>query len=197
MRALKRYFLRLADWARVGNFSRLKSLALRARAISAHARVAAQSLHLVTWHPARGRSDLVAKTIALAARESVVLSPAARLIRSIILKPCMSASERGVILVSFETELAKLAGLASLSELERRYAIVFLPTWQPFYSPALFAFAQNPGPTARTAYLIELPGTGPGPGIPPTAGSTRKIHSTRTGYRAKMAFSAERAEYFM
>ena len=54
-----------------------------------------------------------------------MLSPAA-LIRS-ILNPCMSASELGVILVSFEAELAKLAGVASLSELERRYAIVFLP----------------------------------------------------------------------
>jgi hypothetical protein len=39
----------------------------------------------------------------------------------------MSASELGVILVSFEAELMKLAGLASPSELERRYAIVFLP----------------------------------------------------------------------
>jgi glycosyltransferase involved in cell wall biosynthesis len=150
MRALKRYFLRLEDWARVGNLSRLKSLALRARAISAPARVAAQSLHLVTWHPTRRRSDLVAKTIALAAREKVVLSPAARLIRSILLKRCISASERGVILVSFETELAKLAALASLSELEQKYAIVFLPTWQPFYSPALFGFAAR----ARRPYWI-------------------------------------------
>jgi glycosyltransferase involved in cell wall biosynthesis len=37
--------------------------------------------------------------------------------------------------------LAKLARLASLPELEERYAIVFLPTWQPFYSAALFDFA--------------------------------------------------------
>jgi hypothetical protein len=45
--------------------------------------------------------------------------------------------------VSFEPELAKLAALASLAELERCYAIVFVPTWQPFYSAALFHLASR------------------------------------------------------
>jgi glycosyltransferase involved in cell wall biosynthesis len=141
MRALKRCALRLEDWARVGNLSRLKSLALRARAFSPPARLAAQSLYLVTWHPVRSRVATVARTIALAAAARPKYSATAKLTRSILLKPHISVSERGLLLVSFETELAKLAGLASLSELQREYAIVFVPTWQPFYSPALFAFA--------------------------------------------------------
>jgi len=141
MRALKRCVLRLEDWARVRNLSRLKSLALQARAFSPNARLAAQSLHLVTWHPVRNRADMVRRTVALAARARTPPSPTAKLTRSILLKPRISADERGLLLVSFEPELAKLGGLASLNELEQEYAIVFLPTWQPFYSPALFAFA--------------------------------------------------------
>jgi glycosyltransferase involved in cell wall biosynthesis len=150
MRALKRCLLRLEDWARVGSLNRIKSLTLRARAFSPRARVFAQSWYLITWHPVRGRAGMVSRTLALAARDTAARAPAATLIRSILLKPRISPEERGVLLVSFEHELAKLATLASLSELEKEYAIVFLPTWQPFYSAPLFAFAAR----ARRPYWI-------------------------------------------
>ncbi|HUJ52611.1 MAG TPA: glycosyltransferase [Steroidobacteraceae bacterium] len=150
MRALKRCVLRLEDWARISNLNRIKSLALRARAFSPRARVFARSWHLIAWHPVRHRAAMVAKTLALAARDTAVRSPAATLVRSVLLKPRVSAAERGVLLVSFERELAKLAELAALGELEQEYAIVFVPTWQPFYSAPLFAFAAR----ARRPYWI-------------------------------------------
>jgi glycosyltransferase involved in cell wall biosynthesis len=150
MRALKRCALRLEDWARVNGLSRLKSLGLRARAFSPQARVFARSLFLVTWHPIRGRTDFVARTLEVAARGKARRSPSTKLMRSILLKRRVSEAERGVLLVSFEPELAKLATLASLDELEKEYAIVFVPTWQPFHSAPLFNFAAR----ARRPYWL-------------------------------------------
>jgi glycosyltransferase involved in cell wall biosynthesis len=152
MLALRRCLLRLEDWARTGSLGRLRSLALlaKSRVLSPRQRVSALALYLVTWHPARRRRDLVKKAMALAARQKKALFDSATIARSILLKRAVSNTERGVLLVSFEPELATLAGLASLAELERRYAIVFLPTWQPFYSEALFAFAAR----ARRPYWI-------------------------------------------
>jgi glycosyltransferase involved in cell wall biosynthesis len=62
---------------------------------------------------------------------------AASLERSVVLKPYVSAREPGFLAVSFEHELMKLVRLDSFSRLEKQYRIVFLPTWQPFYSVAL------------------------------------------------------------
>jgi hypothetical protein len=152
MHALKRCLLRLEDWARTGSLSRLKALMLLAKAgvFSRQQRLTARALYLVTWHPVRNRSSFVAETVILAARRKITLNRSATLRRSILLKPAISKRERGLLLVSFEPELAKLASLAALPELEDQYAIVFLPTWQPFYSDALFAFAAR----AKRAYWI-------------------------------------------
>ena len=165
MHALKRLLLRLEDWARTGSLSRLKSLALRlrARVLSPQQRVAARASYLVAWHPLRGRREFVTTTVAIAARKPALTS-SARIIRSILLKRAVSPAERGVLLVSFEPELAKLACLASLPQLEEHYAIVFLPTWQPFYSDALFTFAARarrpfwlmPSSTADQALCADL-----------------------------------------
>jgi hypothetical protein len=62
------------------------------------------------------------------------------LIRSAILKPYISPLERDVLLLSFESELMKLALIRSFLEIERHYKILFLPSCQPFYSDALFKF---------------------------------------------------------
>jgi len=66
----------------------------------------------------------------LASVDSVVLS------KSAIIKAC-SAVERGVILVGFEHELDKLLANPASSDLLQKYDILFMPTWQPFYSEAL------------------------------------------------------------
>ena len=151
MRAWKRSLLRLEDWARTGNLSRFKSLmSLAAAVFSARQQLTARALYLVTWHPARNRRSIVAKTVTLAARGEMPFNRSAQLRRSILLKTAVSKHERGILLVSFEPELAKLASLSTLTELEDQYAIVFLPTWQPFYSDALFTFAAR----AQRSYWI-------------------------------------------
>src|SRR5580698_4845314 len=132
MRTLKRWTLRLEDWARTGSLSRLKSLALRGRAMlwSPDSGIAARALYLVTWHPIRNRREFVSRTVRLAARRRKNYVKSAVLTCSILLKRQVSSRERGLLLVSFEPELAKLARLESLLELEKAYALAFLPTWQ-------------------------------------------------------------------
>jgi glycosyltransferase involved in cell wall biosynthesis len=143
MRALRRWSLRLEDWARTGSLSRLKSVARRIGSLlwAPDSRVATRSLYLVTWHPIRDRVTFVSKTLKIAERRKSNYSDAARLTCSILLKQPVANDERGMLLVSFEPELAKLANLKLLLDLEREYAITFVPTWQPFYSEALFSFA--------------------------------------------------------
>ena len=149
---LHRAALRLEDWARVRILSRIKSLFLFfwSGMFSPRMQLHARSLYLVAWHPAWQRNRIVAKTLRIAARRKVAPPMVTQLMRSILLKPPVSERERGILLISFEPELAKLARLKSLSALESKYAIVFLPTWQPFYSEALFAFAAR----ARWPYWL-------------------------------------------
>jgi glycosyltransferase involved in cell wall biosynthesis len=143
MRILRRLLLRLEDFARTRRLSRIKALLLEvyARVRNRRALVSANAQYLVSWHPVRHQLHMVRATVALAAKSGVVLADTVDLSRSILLKPYVSGRERGVLLVSFESELSKLADLKSLPEFEDRYAIIFLPTWQPFYSEALFRFA--------------------------------------------------------
>jgi hypothetical protein len=165
MRALKRSALRFEDWARQGTLSRAKSTLLRLRSalLADSQQVHARALYLVAWHPLRSRARLIKSTIDLASRNSTLTS-SAQINCSILLKRYVSPQERGVLLVSFEPELAKLAALLSLSELERRYAIVFVPTWQPFYSAALFRLAARakqpfwimPSSTADQVSVLNL-----------------------------------------
>jgi glycosyltransferase involved in cell wall biosynthesis len=60
--------------------------------------------------------------------------------RSIILKPPGPNGEMGYLLTSFENELDKLARSPRLMDIQREYDIVFLATWQPFYSLPLYTF---------------------------------------------------------
>ena len=62
------------------------------------------------------------------------------LYRSIILKQYVSEYEKGVLLVSFEPELIKLAASPLLPEIEKKYQIVFVPTWQPFFCMTFYYF---------------------------------------------------------
>ncbi len=60
--------------------------------------------------------------------------------RSIILKQPGPNGEMGCLLIQFEPELNKLARSPRLKEIQREYDILFLATWQPFYSLPLYAF---------------------------------------------------------
>lgn len=60
--------------------------------------------------------------------------------------------EKGVLVVGFEHELNSLAEFIQLDEVCRRYDILFLPTWQPFYSVELLRFLKR-----QPESLVMLP----------------------------------------
>jgi len=149
--------LRLEDFARTRGLSRIKALILQLYAVfNREALLSANAQYLVSWHPVRRPLPAVNAAIGRAARFGEPLSDSIDLKRSILLKRYVSQRERGVLLVSFESELLKLARLKALPEFENRYAIIFLPTWQPFYSEEIFRFAAR----ARRPYWI-MPSASP------------------------------------
>jgi glycosyltransferase involved in cell wall biosynthesis len=155
VRFFARALLRATDWARVHRMSRSLAYAalIPACLLGPSHRIAAVARILVTSHPNRFRSRLISAAVGIARAQRDVVERV-ELIRSIILKRAISPRERGIILVSFESELEKLTRLARFPELERKYAILFLPTWQPFYSSAFFRLAAK----AQRPYWI-MPST--------------------------------------
>jgi glycosyltransferase involved in cell wall biosynthesis len=100
--------------------------------------------YLVSSHPSRLQRRLVQTAIKASRRELAKFTTVdsyTRLSRSILVKAPVSPNERGILIVSFETELEKLVLSPSFAEVERLYQVVFLPTWQPAYSRALFLLA--------------------------------------------------------
>lgn len=78
---------------------------------------------------------------ALALARDVGVGPGVPVLdRTVVLKAPGPGGERGYLLTSFESELGKLARSARLAEVQGVYDILFLPTWQPFYSPVLYQF---------------------------------------------------------
>ncbi|MBN2169806.1 MAG: glycosyltransferase [Candidatus Krumholzibacteriota bacterium] len=79
--------------------------------------------------------------------------------RSIILKAPAGPNERGVLLVSFERELAKLAGSDRFAAIERAYQICFLPSSDAFRPAvlALAARATRPYAVLPAFYEREIP----------------------------------------
>ena len=68
------------------------------------------------------------------------LDDSVKINRSAVIKPYVSEREPGMLVVSFESELGKLALARSLGEFEKHYRVLFLPSWQPFYSKELSVF---------------------------------------------------------
>jgi len=64
-----------------------------------------------------------------------------KLRRSIIVKEYIGPNERGALVISFETELMKIVSSPYFSQIENEYQIIFIPSWQPFYSQSLFMMA--------------------------------------------------------
>ncbi len=54
-----------------------------------------------------------------------------RIDKAVVLKAPVSDRERGVVLVSFEYQWARLMGVANLEEFTRSYLLVTAPTWSP------------------------------------------------------------------
>jgi len=62
---------------------------------------------------------------------------------SIIAKPHIGDGERGILVVSFERELLKIVSSPYFEAIENKYAIAFIPSWQPFHSEAFFGLASR------------------------------------------------------
>jgi glycosyltransferase involved in cell wall biosynthesis len=54
-----------------------------------------------------------------------------RIEKAVVLKPRVSERERGVVLISFEYQWARLMAMHRLDEFARRYTVVLAPTWSP------------------------------------------------------------------
>lgn len=62
-----------------------------------------------------------------------------------IIKPYISPTEKGVLLVSFENQLQSLLDSGLISTILARYDIIFIPSWTGLYSPELFRVASLAG----------------------------------------------------
>jgi glycosyltransferase involved in cell wall biosynthesis len=70
------------------------------------------------------------------------------IIRSAVIKSPCGPHERGVLLVAFESGLAKVLGLRRFPALEDAYKIVFIPSWHPFFTDTVLLLAAR----ARRAF---------------------------------------------
>src|SRR5215470_15916874 len=146
-RQFRRSLLRLEDGLRTRNASSLRALArfcasaLR-RAPIARLRAAEALSVTIRRSPLRRRVVQWAVTVArdhfpeFEDRSSPVV-----LGNCILLKPRNSDREKGIVLVSFERELLKLVRSPEFNRFSLEYRILFLPTWQPFFSIPLFILA--------------------------------------------------------
>ena len=65
--------------------------------------------------------------------------------KAVVLKPYVGPRERGVVLVSFEYQWARMMGITNLKEFAQRYLLVQAPTWSPPHNLANTLFpAQYP-----------------------------------------------------
>jgi glycosyltransferase involved in cell wall biosynthesis len=63
-----------------------------------------------------------------------------RIHKTIVLKRYVSEHEKGVVFVSFDNQMARLAKAADLAEFARRYTLVLSPQWSPPHSIASYLF---------------------------------------------------------
>lgn len=63
-----------------------------------------------------------------------------RIQKTIVLKRYVSEHEKGVVFVSFDSQMARLAKARDLREFSRRYTLVLSPQWSPPHSIASYLF---------------------------------------------------------
>ena len=142
---LLRTFLRLEDFARTRNLAGSKALFRIAQSLlngSSYQQLQAISQFLVNFRGNPFSTRLIQNAIETAARitdkKQLPVEDAGKLRRSIIAKDYVDEHERGALVVSFETELMKIVSSPHFRQIENEYQIIFIPSWQPFYSPSLF-----------------------------------------------------------
>jgi glycosyltransferase involved in cell wall biosynthesis len=80
-------------------------------------------------------------------REAVPNVERRQIEKSVILKPRISATEKGVVFVSFEDQWARLLWKCNLKEFAENYTLVLSPTWSPPHSLINCLFPRAyPGP---------------------------------------------------
>ena len=140
----RRSLLRLEDALRTRNASRILALARfggGAVRRAPLARLGAAATLSVALGRSRSRRRLVQWAVATARdhlRELQDPSSPVVVRNSILLKPRISEREKGLVLVSFESALLKLTRSPELDRFLSEYRVLFLPTWQPFFSIPLF-----------------------------------------------------------
>jgi len=104
-------------------------------------------MHDITTFAAKwSNSERGIKAAKKSVKRAIVLLQSARKLdcqkfeRAIVLKP-HKRDERGIILLSFEEEVGRLASLRAYGEIERRYKILFMPSWKGVISEDLAMFS--------------------------------------------------------
>jgi hypothetical protein len=73
--------------------------------------------------------------------ETILPDPTSnRITKGIILKPYISEREKGVVFVSFENQMARLAKATDLQRFAERYTLVVAPSWCPPHSVFTYLF---------------------------------------------------------
>ena len=146
-RQFRRSLLRLEDGLRTRNASKIRALGrfcVTAFRGAPPARLRAAEALSVTLRRSRLRRRLVQWAVTIARdhlSEFEDRSSPVVVRNSILLKPSNSDREKGIVLVSFERELLKIVRSPDFNRFSREYRILFLPTWQPFFSIPLFILA--------------------------------------------------------
>ncbi|MBN2284937.1 MAG: glycosyltransferase [Tissierellales bacterium] len=140
--------MRLEDFSRTWNLAGSKALFKMSQSLfkrSPYQRAQAISQFLVNFRNNPFTTRLIQNAIKTAARITDVnqlpVEGTSKLRRSIIIKEYIEANERGTLVVSFENELMKIVSSPHFRQIENEYQIIFIPSWQPFYSPSLFLLA--------------------------------------------------------
>jgi glycosyltransferase involved in cell wall biosynthesis len=141
-RQLETALLRLGDYFRINNYSALAALSMAPIALVSPNRRSRMNaaITFATYHAGSTLGSFLlsrAKDLAQQIATETARNDEATISRSAVIKPFVSKAEPGLLLVSFEYELSKLVALSRFTALELEYRIIFLPTWQPFYSDAV------------------------------------------------------------
>jgi glycosyltransferase involved in cell wall biosynthesis len=142
----QRSLLRAEDYLRRNDYAAYRSKMLRFGSLFSRdnrKKIEASVAYLVNHYKSCNQKETILRTLTLLKRHGYNFASQTEtkntIQHSIMLKKCFGKNERGVILISFEKELLKLLNSNKFSEIEDKFQIIFLPSWQPVYSvPLLF-----------------------------------------------------------
>jgi len=156
-RILFKSYLRIEDFLRTKNLAGIRSslkMVLSPFYRNDYKRLEVYEQYLVNFRNTRFKKIIIRHALRIAqqyAGDTPSGSEDSKLIRHAgIIKPSRGVQERGILLVSFENELLKIVSSPSFPQIEENYQIVFIPSWQPFYSAPLFLLAAK----AKYDYFI-------------------------------------------